>query len=91
MSYFIEVLIIVNNVICQKVMSVVYFEHITVEVTDTDNKSKVKLIWCVCGTLKMYEFPSLVSCKSLTISFCDRLSEFIIVFTKERNVKMAVV
>jgi hypothetical protein len=37
---FIEVLIIVNNVICQKVKSVVYFENITVEVTDTDNKVK---------------------------------------------------
>lgn len=91
MSYFLEVLVIVNNVICQKVMSVVYFENIAVEVTDTDNKSKVKLTWCVFGTLKMYEFPSLVvSCKSLTISFCDRLSEFIVVFTKERSVKMAV-
>lgn len=89
MSYFIEVLIIVNNVICQKVMSVVYFEHITVEVTDTDNKSKVKLIWCFCGTLKMYEFPSL-SCKSLTVSFCNRLSEFVVVLAKERNVNMAV-
>jgi hypothetical protein len=72
-------------------MSVVYFEHITVEVTDTDNKSKVKHIWCVCGTLKMYEFPSLVvSCKSLAISFFDGLLEFIVLFTKVRNVKIAV-
>lgn len=73
----IEVLIIVNNVICQKVMSVVYFENITVEVTDTDNKSKVKLAWCVHCVLKMCEFPSfIVSCKSLMISFFDGLSEF---------------